>query len=254
MDNISSDEEGTWSSQPGRSLKPTQGGAAGAGLNASTGNEVAELLDDLKHKDPLERQDALWSLIARKEVPQAHKQLTQFTTSRSSYIKRYSGLVAREGKRVMTGTTANGGRTRPIKELQVKSKKIARELIVHMKGSEKREKDIKKAAAKREQERVKQEEEMKDAKRQARKLNFLLEQTELYGHFIGSKIRSPLPSGFSFEHFPSLIDCDPLPQIRPQTTTMKRRQLKDRSPLQQLTDILWLTRPTVLNQRQQREL
>lgn len=155
-----------------------------------TVSEAAELLSDLKNKDPQERQDALWSLIARKEVPKAHKQLSQFTASRSTYIKRYSALVAREGKRVITGTTANGGRTRPLKEIQMKSKKIARELIVHMKGSEKREKDIKKAAAKKEQERVKQEEEMRDAKRQARKLNFLLEQTELYGHFIGSKIRS----------------------------------------------------------------
>lgn len=180
----------------GKSKQPAsaQTGPSGAPLPGPSSHgaysEALDILASLQDKSPDERQNALWTHIACKEVPRATKTLSQFTTSRQTYVKRYSSLAAREAKRVTTGITANGGRTRPLKEVQMKSKRIARELIVHMKGSEKREKDQKKAAAKKEQERMKQEEELRDAQRQQRKLNFLLEQTELYGHFIGSKISS----------------------------------------------------------------
>lgn len=189
-----SDEEDSWTPSLGKQAKQASSQAQQAAADDLAG--TANPLAGLQHKDPAEKQDALWAHIARKEVPRAHKQLTVFSTSKLQYCKRYSQLSAREAKRVLTGTTANGGRTRPLKEVQMKGKKMARELLMYMKGSEKKEKDIRKAAAKKEQERVKQEEEMREAKRQARKLNFLLEQTELYGHFIGSKIRSECPSFF----------------------------------------------------------
>ena len=39
-------------------------------------------------------------------------------------------------------------------------------------------------------ERAKEEEERREAARQARKLEFLISQTELYSHFVGSKLKS----------------------------------------------------------------
>lgn len=59
-----------------------------------------------------------------------------------------------------------------------------------MKGNEKRERESRKKAEKEALERAKKEEDMREAKRQARKLNFLITQTELYSHFVGSKIKT----------------------------------------------------------------
>jgi DNA helicase INO80 len=48
----------------------------------------------------------------------------------------------------------------------------------------------KKKAEKEAFDRAKAEEEAREAKRQSRKLNFLLTQTELYSHFIGKKVKT----------------------------------------------------------------
>lgn len=59
-----------------------------------------------------------------------------------------------------------------------------------MKGNEKREREARKKAEKEALDKARKEEEVREAKRQARKLNFLITQTELYSHFVGSKIKS----------------------------------------------------------------
>jgi DNA helicase INO80 len=59
-----------------------------------------------------------------------------------------------------------------------------------MKGNEKRERESRKKAEKAALDKARKEEEVRDAKRQARKLNFLITQTELYSHFVGNKIKS----------------------------------------------------------------
>jgi DNA helicase INO80 len=63
------------------------------------------------------------------------------------------------------------------------------------KKNEKDELIAKKKADKEAAERAKAEEEAREAKRQARKLNFLLTQTELYSHFIGKKIKTKEAEG-----------------------------------------------------------
>lgn len=74
-----------------------------------------------------------------------------------------------------------------------------------MKGNEKKERESRKKAEKEALDKTRKEEETREAKRAARKLNFLITQTELYSHFVGSKIKS---ESFSFSldyHFPLLI-------------------------------------------------
>ena len=68
-----------------------------------------------------------------------------------------------------------------------------RELLLHMKGTEKQQRETKRKADKEVLEKAKREEEVREAKRQARKLNFLITQTELYSHFVGSKLKSEFP-------------------------------------------------------------
>ena len=62
--------------------------------------------------------------------------------------------------------------------------------MVFWKKNEKEERDLKKRAEKEADNRAKEEEEKREAARQARKLEFLISQTELYSHFVGNKLKS----------------------------------------------------------------
>lgn len=63
-------------------------------------------------------------------------------------------------------------------------------MLLYWRRNEKDELIARKKADKDALERAKQEEERREAKRQERKLHFLLTQTELYSHFIGKKIKT----------------------------------------------------------------
>lgn len=63
-------------------------------------------------------------------------------------------------------------------------------MMIFMKGNEKKERESRKKAEKEALDKTRKEEETREAKRAARKLNFLITQTELYSHFVGSKIKS----------------------------------------------------------------
>lgn len=79
------------------------------------------------------------------------------------------------------------------------------QMLMFWKRNEKDERENRKRAEKEALERAKKEEEERESKRQSRKLNFLITQTELYSHFVGSKIKSsslssslPFLSSFQF--------------------------------------------------------
>jgi len=63
-------------------------------------------------------------------------------------------------------------------------------MLMFWKRNEKDERDNRKKAEKEALDKAKKEEEERESKRQSRKLNFLITQTELYSHFVGSKIKS----------------------------------------------------------------
>jgi len=79
---------------------------------------------------------------------------------------------------------------KPSKEVHSKARKANREMLIFWKRNEREERDLRKKAEKEAIEKLRIEEEMREARRQARKLNFLIKQTELYSHFIGKKIGS----------------------------------------------------------------
>ena len=76
------------------------------------------------------------------------------------------------------------------KDVQAKAKRLMREMLVFWKKNEKEERDVRKREQKEAIDRMKAEEEKREAARQARKLEFLISQTELYSHFVGSKLKS----------------------------------------------------------------
>lgn len=117
------------------------------------------------------------------------------------------------GQRNLKPSHRSGAKTN--KDAVAKAKKVMREMLVYWKKNEKDELAARKRAEKEAMEKAKAEEERRESKRQARKLNFLLTQTELYSHFIGKKIKTtdaedmgdgdvtpaaPMPQGAEFEN------------------------------------------------------
>ena len=147
----------------------------------------------LRGKIPIgERREALlneahqrvWALIAKRDIPKVYRTVMASYTNKAMYWRRLSSVVQREAKR---GAARNNKST---KDIQLRSRKVMRELLLYWKRNEREERDLRKKAEKEALEKAKKEEEMREAKRQARKLNFLITQTELYSHFVGNKLKT----------------------------------------------------------------
>lgn len=103
---------------------------------------------------------------------------------RQSQLERIAKLASIQARKPFT-KTAKG-----TKDTQAKAKRLMREMQVFWKKNEKEERDVRKREQKEAMDRLKIEEEKREAARQARKLEFLISQTELYSHFVGSKLKS----------------------------------------------------------------
>merc|ERR1719513_81476 len=77
-----------------------------------------------------------------------------------------------------------------MKEAVWRAKRLTREMQSHWRKYEREEKQQKKAKEKVALEQRKMDIEILEAKRQQRKLNFLITQTELYAHFMANKMTS----------------------------------------------------------------
>ncbi|KAI8967388.1 SNF2 family N-terminal domain-containing protein [Mycotypha africana] len=143
----------------------------------------------------------IWLTIARKDIPRMTRILSRVQATRSGNCKKIAQYCQKEIRRAAT----NGGRAN--REMQNKAKRLSKEMLLFWKKNEKEERELRKKAEKEALDKLKQEEERREAQRQARKLNFLITQTELYSHFIGRKIKQdteedeetaqPAPSGLS---------------------------------------------------------
>ncbi|KAG1149311.1 hypothetical protein G6F37_006790 [Rhizopus arrhizus] len=159
---------------------------------------------DMRHtserKVEMERKQ-VWANIVKKDIPRMNRILSRVQATRSGNCKKVAQYCQKEVRRAAT----NGGRAN--RDLQNKAKRVSKEMLLFWKKNEKEERELRKKAEKEALDRLKQEEERREAQRQARKLNFLITQTELYSHFIGRKIKQdteedeetaqPAPSGLS---------------------------------------------------------
>jgi chromatin-remodeling ATPase INO80 len=103
---------------------------------------------------------------------------------RQAQCKRVATLASLQARRPYNRTP------KATKDVQAKSKRLMREMLVFWKKNEKEERDVRKRENKEAADRAKIEEEKREAARQARKLEFLISQTELYSHFVGNKLKS----------------------------------------------------------------
>ena len=103
---------------------------------------------------------------------------------RQVQYKRVATLASLQARRPYSRTP------KATKDVQAKSKRLMREMLVFWKKNEKEERDVRKRENKEAADRARVEDEKREAARQARKLEFLINQTELYSHFVGNKLKS----------------------------------------------------------------
>ncbi|MCO5569466.1 hypothetical protein L7F22_023178 [Adiantum nelumboides] len=150
-------------------------------LTAGIGSAMTQ---EKRDQQLVEAHRRIWTSLARKDVPKVYRTVQASATNKAMYWRRVSSVVAREAKR---GAARSNKST---KDVQVRARKVMREMLVFWKRNEKEERELRKKAEKEALDKAKKEEEMREAKRQARKLNFLITQTELYSHFVGNKLKT----------------------------------------------------------------
>ncbi|KAF3930154.1 hypothetical protein ABW19_dt0208954 [Dactylella cylindrospora] len=128
--------------------------------------------------------DQIWRDISRKEIPKISRHQIATLQVKVANHRKTSLLASKEARRWQMRTTKN------TKDVQARAKKSMREMTAFWKRNEREERDLRRRAEKEALEKAKKEEEERESRRQARKLNFLISQTELYSHFIGKKIKT----------------------------------------------------------------
>ncbi|KAH9509093.1 putative DNA helicase ino80 [Bulinus truncatus] len=124
----------------------------------------------------------LWISIAKKEIPRAQKQKASARKEMLASLKKISTQAMRECRRAALLSQ------KTMKETPSRARRLTREMLIYWKRFEKVEKEHRKRAEKEALEQRKLDIELREAKRQQRKLNFLITQTELYAHFMARKI------------------------------------------------------------------
>ncbi|KAF8912786.1 SNF2 family DNA-dependent ATPase [Gymnopilus junonius] len=131
-----------------------------------------------------EAQRKVWTNIARRDVAKVYKYHATGYQTRQAQLERIAKLASIQARKPFTKTAKAN------KDFQTKAKRLMREMQVLWRKNEKEERDVRKREQKEALDRLKIEEEKREAARQARKLEFLISQTELYSHFVGSKLKT----------------------------------------------------------------
>lgn len=127
---------------------------------------------------------AIWKDLSRKDGPKASRIMQSINQTRLINMKKTAILASRESKRWLMRNNKNQ------KDLTTKARRAMREMSHFWKRNERQERDARKKQERELVDKAKKEEEDREARRNSRKLNFLITQTELYSHFISKKIKT----------------------------------------------------------------
>ncbi|KAF9974153.1 putative DNA helicase ino80 [Actinomortierella ambigua] len=141
-----------------------------------------ETLARLQEEEYENQRRAIWDLIAHRQIREMSKIVASSQSSRQQNCKKLALLCQREVRKAALRAV------KTTKDIHSRARRANREMLFFWKRNEREEREMRKKAEKEAIERLRIEEEMREARRQARKLNFLITQTELYSHFIGKKI------------------------------------------------------------------
>lgn len=161
-------------------------------LERGDGYEVIErrvAKKDLIKRDPAvivkEDNDKIgkyWVNLLRKDLPKHHKNFVAYYRKQSQDAKKFAECCQREVK-------YRGLRSlKVMKAAPMRIRKLARDMVIFWKKVDREQAELRKKEEKEAAEALKREEELREARRQQQRLNFLLTQTELYSHFMQNKM------------------------------------------------------------------
>nr|XP_054758604.1 chromatin-remodeling ATPase INO80-like [Lytechinus pictus] len=133
-------------------------------------------------KDVDARRKRIWLAIAKRDIPKAHKHRASVHNNILTNCRKMAQGCQKELRRTAIQSQ------RLCKETPYKARRLTREMMAFWKHYEKVEKEHRRKAEKEAQEQRRIDDEFREAKRQQRKLNFLITQTELYAHFMSRKL------------------------------------------------------------------
>ncbi|XP_065185585.1 chromatin-remodeling ATPase INO80-like [Sycon ciliatum] len=135
-----------------------------------------------KQKELDMKRQRVWSIVAKKDVPRMQRQFSTAFNTIQGNCRKIAQLCQKEVRKEWQVSQKASKETIP------RARRLTKEMLIFWKRFDKVEREHRRRAEKEAMEQRKQDEELREAKRQQRKLNFLITQTELYAHFIGKKL------------------------------------------------------------------
>ncbi|KAF7819056.1 chromatin-remodeling ATPase INO80-like isoform X1 [Senna tora] len=135
----------------------------------------------LIEKEERERIGKVWVNIVRRDIPKHHRTFTTFHRKQLVDAKRFSENCQREVKVKVSRSL------KLMKSAAIRTRKLARDMLLFWKRVDKEMAEVRKKEEKEAAEALRREQELREAKRQQQRLNFLIQQTELYSHFMQNK-------------------------------------------------------------------
>ncbi|XP_037038168.1 chromatin-remodeling ATPase INO80 isoform X2 [Bradysia coprophila] len=128
------------------------------------------------------RRRKIWQLMAKKELGKVQRAKANNHKEVLTSCKRYATMCMKVSRQKAMMSQKN------MKETVWRAKRLTREMQGYWKRYDRVERETRRRMEKEAEEQRKHDVELIEAKRQQRKLNFLITQTELYAHFMSKKL------------------------------------------------------------------
>ncbi|XP_022748348.1 DNA helicase INO80 isoform X1 [Durio zibethinus] len=144
-------------------------------------------------REEMEKIGKVWVNIVRRDIPKHHRVFTTFHRKQLIDSKRFAENCQREVKLKVSRSL------KFMRGAALRTRKLARDMLLFWKRVDKEMAEVRKKEEREAAEALRREQELREAKRQQQRLNFLIQQTELYSHFMQNKANSQpseaLPAG-----------------------------------------------------------
>lgn len=149
-----------------------------------------------------------WQLLAKKELGKVQRARTAAHKEVALQKKRLAALCCKHWRQVAMQSQKN------MKETVWRCKRLSREMQAYWRRYDRAERETRRRMEREAEEQRKMDVELMEAKRQRRKLNFLITQTELYAHFMQRKKNTTDDGDSSADSILRQLDEDREPRLQ----------------------------------------
>ncbi|KAK4773038.1 hypothetical protein SAY87_028057 [Trapa incisa] len=134
--------------------------------------------------EEMEKIGKVWVNIVRRDIPKHHRMFTSFNRKQLIDAKKISESCQREVRMKVSRSL------KLMRGAAMRTRKLSKDMLLFWKRIDKEMAEIKKREEREMVKALRREQELREAKRQQQRLNFLIQQTELYSHFMQNKPNS----------------------------------------------------------------